>query len=84
MCPLPFTVGLVEPIELVLEPSSESIDSRCNVAMSSASSCPIQLSQKNQPTKVAIVPQVTTATGDSLPWYIPAYAQMYIATEQTC
>jgi hypothetical protein len=49
-----------------------------------ASSCPTHQSHSNQPINVAMLPQPTTATGDTRSWNIPTKQTTKMMTEQTC
>jgi hypothetical protein len=48
------------------------------------SSCPTHQSQRTQPTNVAMLPQPTTATGETRSWKMPTKQTMNMMTEQTC
>jgi hypothetical protein len=48
------------------------------------SSCPTHQSHKSHPKNVAMLPQPTTATGETRSWNIPTKQTIKIMTEQTC
>ena len=86
-CPLPLVCPLAWPfVRFETELEAEALRGvEVNIVEGFVnSSCPTHQSHNSQPRKVAILPQLTIATGETRSWKMPTKQTTKIITEQTC